>query len=233
MAVSFAGTTNGLNFHVFGNNPNPDTVNWVNAFGNAGDLVVVAVLLGTNTPGVTLSSSPSLTFAQRGSTITYTDSDPQTWTLQIFEAILPRTLTSADTLTFNYASANDYRAHIAFALHGFFSSAAPHDTSASFTQQYSDVSAIPSITYSTAEAHDLLLYFTMGEGGANNGTPSGWSSTIGGVGNLRVFDKSVSTIQTAQTVASPSAGPGMNFLDAFTADAPPVVGYQTFVTMIG
>lgn len=100
-----------------------------------------------------------------------------------------------------------------FSVQALGSIAAPFDPNGSLPVGATPTGNVvgPTLTYSTTNADDLLLFTGATSGNTSGGTPTGWtlvSSGINGGGakfqGQRVSTKSVSSAQTSQTVADSS-----------------------------
>ncbi len=219
------------------------------------DIIVCAVAIsGVQGAPATLTNcaGSGLTFALRkrypndmGTNCATLDVNPCNENIEIWEAVASGTL-SAVTITANFASQLCHRtsgnngcraSFVAFGVNGVHSTATPHDPSVSFpNSNFSATStSIVSATYTTANAHDLLLYYfgsaAVGTGacGGANPLPITFASVgLQAIGSncLAIGSLSVSSLVNTTYSADPAflaAAWGL-VGDAFTGDGLPPPG---------
>lgn len=200
------------------------------------DLIILVVMLGKN-PGSTLghvssissNTGGSLTWSQRGvsnqeSAINYNT------TLEVWTAPAASTLSGFSVIA-NLVNSPTSAGLILFAVNGLFSTSAPWDVNAGLPKvAVAGNAAMPTITFSTSQADDLLLYISAAANSSGSSIPSGYTSIASiysnrgaTFANVAAGYKSVSAKQTNATATGASGGTGIwvTLVDALTADAPP------------
>jgi hypothetical protein len=202
------------------------------------DLVVVAVFHEKsgglqNITGMT--STSGLVFTRR-SKKQNTAATEEVW------AAPSTAILTGEVITVNLDAATDDACIIAFGIHGLNDITNPFDTNVSLPASgISSTNTPPTLTYSTTEANDLILFITGGNNGSSGSTaPSGFTNLAniqnsgGGLfACLSVNYKAVTATQSGATVQATATATAqyVSIVDAVTADA--AVSVRTGVGVIG
>lgn len=176
------------------------------------DMIVVVVQMthpsAIRTVSSVTSSPTSLSFTKRSAkSIAGTSANIA---LEVWTAVAASAL-SSESITVNANSTVDAGSIVAFGVNGVADTASPWDTEAGlpYSTTLSNQAALPSQTFSTSQADDLLLGISSGDKSASYGTaPSGWTliqaaNHFGSsrFSSLGLYYKSVSGAQSSASFA--------------------------------
>ena len=207
------------------------------------ELVVAAIAYNWRSgSGVVTSVTVSgLTFAFVGKVINTTagqeDTTIEVWAAEASSAFNPSGASLTYTIDWTTGGEIDNVALSLFAVEGLYNIAAPYDQNLSLPASAFNTTntTAPAVTYSTTQAHDLLIFLSANAapfaGNTQPVAPSGWTQIalenenngLAGV-TLGVNTKAVSATQTGATVQDAATGNQTSWTGlvlALTADEPP------------